>query len=73
MSKKKQKNQKPKQRVTPLWSCGLRTAVVVMIISLPLGYTILVRSHAKCYSILTRASKRIELITRTNKKKRERQ
>lgn len=27
-----------------------------MITSLPLGYTILVRSHAKCYSILTRAS-----------------
>lgn len=39
-----------------------------MITSLPMGYTILVRSHAKCYSILTRASERIELITRTKKK-----
>lgn len=44
-----------------------------MITSLPLGYTILVRSHAKCYSILTRASKRIELITRTNKKKKKKE
>jgi len=42
-----------------------------MVTSLPSGYTILVRSHAKCYSILTRASKRIQLITRKENKQKK--
>ena len=37
--------------------------------SLPLGYTILVRSHAKCYSILTRASKGLNYQKKKKKKK----
>lgn len=64
---KKGKRKKGKKNLrginSPLQMWIKNSFQVVMITSLPLGYTILVRSHAKCYSILTRASEGIEWIT----------